>query len=147
MAINPRRVWQGALLGGVVFFLWSLITAFVIAPGLVGSHRLAAASRAGFLLERGRIPLWLFLLVWFAGLWVVSYGAAWAYAGVRATYGAGLLTAAKLGLLVGFAAGFPLNFAHAVFQGLAPLFWMVWVIEMGVGGLLATLAAAWMYRD
>ncbi len=147
MAINTRHVWQGALVGGVVFFLWSLITEFVIAPGLVGSDRLAAASRAGFLLEQGRIPLGVFLLVWFAGLWVVSYGAVWAYAGVRATYGAGPQTAAKLGLLVGFAAGFPLNFAHAVFQGLAPLFWIVWMIEMGVGGLLATLAAAWMYRD
>jgi hypothetical protein len=79
MAINTRRVRQGAPVGGVVFFLWSLITEFVIAPGIVGSDRLAAASRAGFLLEQGRIPLGLFLLAWFAGLWVVSYGAAWAY--------------------------------------------------------------------
>jgi hypothetical protein len=147
MAINERRVRRGALLGGGVFFVWSLITEFVGAPGLVGSDRLATAVRAGFLLEQGRIPLWLFLLVWFASLCVVSYGAAWAYAGLRATYGAGPATAAKLGLLVGFAAGFPLNFAHAVFQGLAPLFWVVWMIEMGMGGVLATLAAARIYRD
>jgi hypothetical protein len=48
---------------------------------------------------------------------------------------------------VGFAAGFPMEFAHAVFQPLSARYAIMWMIEMSVGCILAALAAGWMYRD
>lgn len=147
MAINTKRVWLGTLVGGVVFNAWSIVTEFVLAPALEGRGQLPAAMQSGLFLGTPRLPFSLFFLIWIASLFAVAYGLAWAYAGVRATYGAGPETAVKLGLVMGFAAGFPLNFAHAVFQTLAATFWLVWMIEMVVGAVLAALAAAWVYRD
>lgn len=147
MTINHKRVWLGALVGGVVFTVWTLFQAYVIAPVIEHRSRVVAALDAGLFLKEPRLPFPAFLVVWTLSLCVVAYGLTWAYAGMRATYGAGPRTAAKLGLAVGFAMAFPLEFAHAVFQGLVPAFWITWMIEMGVGGFLAALAGAWVYRD
>jgi len=146
-AINQSRVRLGALVGGVVFTVWTVFNAYVVAPVIEHRSRVAAALDAGLFLKQPRLPFPAFFLVWTISLIVVAYGMTWAYAGMRATYGAGARTAAKLGLAVGFAMAFPLEFAHAVFQGLVPAFWITWMIEMGVGGLLAAVAAAWVYRD
>ena len=146
-AINQRRVWLGTAVGGVVFTLWTVFSAFVIAPAIEHRARVVAALDAGLFLKEPRLPFAVFFLIWTVSLFAVAYGLAWAYAGLRATYGAGPRTAAKLGLAVGFAMAFPLEFAHAVFQGLVPAFWITWMIEMGVGAFLAALGAAWVYRD
>jgi hypothetical protein len=147
MAINQSRVRLGALAGGAVFTLWTVFNAFVIAPAIEHRSRVVAALDAGLFLKEPRLTFPTFFVVWTVSLFIVAYGLAWAYAGLRATYGAGPRTAAKLGLAVGFAMAFPLEFAHAVFQGLVPAFWITWMIEMGVGGFLAALTAAWVYRD
>jgi hypothetical protein len=47
-------------------------------------------------------------------LFVLAYIIAWLYASARTTQGAGPKTAAQIGLLVGFAAGFPSNFLDCI---------------------------------
>jgi len=145
--VNRRRIWLGALIGGLVFFVWSMIVEFGASYALVGKVRMDIAMNNGWFLKEPRVPIWLFFIVWVVSLFLISYGLAWAYAAMRATAGAGPATAAKLGLVVGFAAGFPMEFAHAVFQPLSARYGILWMIEMGVGCILAALAAGWMYRD
>jgi hypothetical protein len=146
-AINSRRVGIGALAGGLVFLLWSLFMEFGASYIIVGKVRMDIAINNGWFLKEPRVPFWLFFAVWIVSLFVISYGLAWAYAAMRATVGAGPKTAALLGAIVGFAAGFPMEFGHGVFQPLSGRYAIVWMLEMGVGCLLAALAAGWMYRD
>ena len=145
--INHRRVWLGALVGGLVFFAWSMIMEFGVFATLVGATRRDIAVTAGWFLKVPRVPIGVALSVWTLSLFVIAGGIAWAYAAMRATAGAGPRTAATLGLVVGFAAGFPLEFMHAAFQPLSGRYALGWMIEMGVGCVLAALAAGWMYRD
>jgi hypothetical protein len=147
MAMNGRRVWLGALVGGVVFNLWSMVVEFGLSQVIVGKPRMDIAAMSGWFLKQPRISTGLFFFVWVISLFVISYGLAWGYAAMRATTGAGAGTAFKLGLVVAFAAAFPMNFAHATFDGLSPRFWLMWMIEIGVGAILAALAAGWVYRD
>jgi hypothetical protein len=146
MAINGRRVLLGAIVGGLVFNVWSLLIELGLMPVVVGKAQIDVAMATWFLKEP-RISMGLFFVVWVFSLFVVSYGLAWVYAAMRGTVGAGPGTAVKLGLVVGFAAGFPLNFAHAVFDALFVCYWLMWMAEIGVGAILAALAAAWVYRD
>jgi hypothetical protein len=145
--VNRRRIGLGALVGGIVFFVWSMVIEFGVSYLLVGRVRMDIAVNNGWFLAQPRVPLWLFFIVWVLSLFIIAYGLAWAYAAMRATAGAGPGTAAKLGLAVGFAAGFPMEFAHAVFQPLSARYAIMWMIEMSVGCILAALAAGWMYRD
>ena len=145
--VNRRRIWLGALVGGIVFFIWSMVLEFGLSAVLVGRVRMDISMNNGWFLREPRVPIWLFFVVWLVSLVLVSYGLAWAYAAMRATAGAGPATAAKLGLAVGFAAGFPMNFAHAAFQPLTARYAILWMIEMIGGCILAALAAGWMYRD
>jgi uncharacterized membrane protein YczE len=138
---------MGALIGGVVFNIWSMVTEFGLAPAIVGKARMDIAGMNGWFLKVPRISTGLFFAVWIVSLFVIAYGMAWAYAAVRATVGKGPGTAAKVGLLVAFAAGFPMNFAHATFDVLSARFWLMWTIEIGIGSLLAALAAGWVYQD
>jgi len=147
VAINQRRVWLGALVGGLVFNVWSMVVEFGLSGLIVGKTRMDLAAASGWFLKEPRMSPGLFFIVWVFSLFVVSYGLAWAYAAMRATVGAGPGTAFKLGLVVAFAAAFPLNFAHAVFDGLAVAFWVMWMIEIGGGAILAALAAGRVYRD
>lgn len=146
-AINSRSVRMGALAAGAVFFVWSMVMEFVLAPAFVGKERIDIAMNAGWFLKEPRVPVWLFLVVWIVCLFAISYGLAWAYAAMRATAGPGPKTAATLGLIVGFAAGFPMEFAHGVFQPLSGRYATVWMIEMLVGCILAALTAGKLYRD
>ena len=138
--VNSKRVWLGSFAGWVVWTAWSLASNM-----LVLMPRYAAAQQAGMLLKQPRYPF--FIAVWFITLFVLSMICAWLYAGVRATRGAGPKTALTVGLLVGFASGFPLAFclaAWAPFSRVIPLWWM---LELWVGAVLATLIAGWLYRD
>jgi len=139
-SINTKRVWLGALAGWVVWLVWSYVTNFV---ALMPKY--AAAQEAGQMLKDPRYPF--FLPAWFALLFVLSLVGAWLYASVRATRGAGPKTALTVGALLGFAAGFPINFslaAWATFGRSIPLWWM---LELWVGAILATVVAGWIYRE
>lgn len=146
-AINSRRVWLGALVGGIVFFVWSMVVEFGLSAVLVGQARMDIAGMNQWFLKEPRVPVAVFFVVWTLSLFLIAYGLSWAYAHLRASAGAGPGTAAKLGLAVGFAAGFPLEFAHSVFQPLSARYGIMWMIEMGIGCILTALAAGWMYRE
>ena len=139
-AVNTRRVLLGAVAGGVVWSVWSIL----INVTVLGS-RYATAQEAGWFLKQPRYPY--FLPVWLLTLFLLSYMGAWFYASCRATRGAGPATALKVGLLVGFAAGFPLNFSQATWSPVDRVFPLWWMLELWVGALLAALVAGWLYRD
>ncbi|MDR3749755.1 MAG: hypothetical protein P4M04_16675 [Acidobacteriota bacterium] len=139
-AINGRRVLYGALAGGVVWNLWSMgINQLVLGP------HYAAAQQAGAMLAQPRYPF--FVGQWILMLFVASYIVAWIYASVRATRGAGPRTAFRVGIFVGFLAGFPSNFAMATWSPLPRIFPLWWMMELWVGAILATLVAGWIYRE
>jgi hypothetical protein len=69
------------------------------------------------------------------------------YASARATQGAGPKTAAQIGLFVGFAAGFPSNFAMATWAPFPRVLSLWWMLELWFGAILASLVAGWLYRD
>src|SRR5208337_5620103 len=106
--VNTRRVALGALAGGLVWSIWSTIVNLVILE-----PRYALAQAAGTMLKQPRYPYPLFLVYWFVTIFLLAYVIAWLYSSVRATRGAGPGTALTVGLLVGFAAGFPLNLTTA----------------------------------
>ena len=102
--VNTKRVLLGALLGSIVWFVWSGIINFsVLAP------RYAAGQEAGLFLKEPRYPF--FVGQWFVLLFLLSWIGACIYSGVRATYGPGPKTALKVGVMLGFAAGFPISFS------------------------------------
>jgi hypothetical protein len=139
-AINTRRVGLGAFAGGVVWAIWSSIVNMVLL-----SERYAETQNAGRLLKEPRFPF--FVGLWFLTLFALACIVAWLYASVRATRGAGPRTALEVGVLVGFAAGFPINLSNASWSvaGRAIPFW--WMVDLWVGAILAALVAGWLYRD
>lgn len=141
-AVNSRRVLIGALAGGVVWSIWSM----VVNAGILAAYYMAAEN-AGLLLRQPRYGIATFMTAWFVTLFLLAYVAAWVYASVRATRGAGPGTALQVGLLLGFAAGFPLSLSvasWAPFSRAIPLWWM---LDLWLGAILATLVAGWLYRD
>lgn len=139
-AVNTRRVVLGAIAGGVVWTVWSMVVNVVV----LGS-KYAAAQQSGELLKQPRYAF--FLGYWIITLFLLSYVLAWLYASVRSTRGAGPGTALTVGLLVGFAAGFPMNLSIATWSPLARTFPLWWMLDLWVGAVLATLVAGWLYRD
>ena len=146
-AINSRSVRIGALWGGVVFLVWSLLMEFGVSYLIVGKARMDIAMNAGWFLKEPRVPIWLFFVVWIVCLFLIAWGLAWLYANLRATAGPGPKTAATLGLIVGFAGGIPMEFAHAAFQPLTGRYAIVWMLEMLGGCVLAALTAGKLYKD
>ncbi|MBI2837044.1 MAG: hypothetical protein HYX75_01915 [Acidobacteria bacterium] len=139
-AINTGRLWLGAVAGAVVWILWSGVVNFaVLAP------RYQVAQDAGMLLKAPRYNF--FVGLWFLVLFLLTLVGAWLYAGVRATYGAGPKTALKVGVLLGFATGFPMSFSTATWAPLERVFPLWWMLELWLGAVLATFVAAWLYRD
>lgn len=139
-SVNHARVFLSALAGGVVWFVWSSVVNLV---GIGG--RYAELQASGAFLEEPRYPA-------FAGMWILmlfflSYIISWLYAGLRACYGRGVFTALALGLLVGFLAGFPMNFAFATWLPISRMFPLWWMLELWLGSVLAALVAGWVYRD
>ncbi len=139
-AVNTRRVVLGAVVGGVVWAIWSVIINVVVL-----ASRYAAAQKAGLLLTTPRYSL--FTAYWIITLFLLAYVLAWLYASVRATRGAGPGTALTVGLLVGFAAGFPLSFSQATWSPVDRILPLWWMLDMWVGAILASLVAGWLYRD
>jgi hypothetical protein len=140
VAVNNRRVWLGAFAGGVVWNAWSVITNVA---GL--ASRYATLQEQGLFLKTPRYGF--FAPAWIVILFVLSYLCARFYSGVRASWGAGPRTALLVGVAIGFAAGFPFNFAQATWSAMPRAVPLWWMLEMWVGAVLATLTAGWLYRD
>ena len=139
-AVNTRRVALGAVVGGVVWSVWSIVVNTVI----LGSHY-AAAQGTGQLLKEARYPL--FLVYWIITIFLLAYVLSWLYASVRATRGAGPGTALTVGLLVGFAAGFPINLSLAAWAPLSRVIAVGWMLDLWVGAILAAMVAGWLYKE
>lgn len=138
--VNSGRVLLGALAGGIVWNLWSI----AINMGVL-RERYAAAQKTGSLLAQPRYPF--FVGIWILTLFVLAYILAWFYASVRATRGAGPGMALRVGLLIGFAAAFPLNLSTATWSPLSRVFPLWWMLDMWVGAVLAAFVAGWLYRE
>jgi len=141
MGLNRSRIWLGGLAGGVAWFIWSFLSGRFI----IGDARYVAAQNAGLFLKESRYPF--FAGQWIVILFVLAIIMAHLYAWTRQTLGPGPGTALKIGFLVGFAAGFPLNFAQACWSPVERVFPLGWMLDMWVGSILATLVAGWLYKD
>ena len=141
MSINRGRVYLGGLAGSVVWFLWSFVSGQVI----IGDARYMAAQNAGVFLKESRYPF--FVAQWFVILLLSSIILAHLYAWSRQTLGPGPGSAVKLGMVVGFVASFPLNFAQAAWSVLDRRFPLGWMLDIWVGCILATLVAGWLYKE
>jgi uncharacterized membrane protein YoaK (UPF0700 family) len=140
--VNTRRVALGALAGGVVWCIWSTIVNMVILEPWY-----TAASRSGAILSKGRYPFPLFLVYWFVTIFLLAFVVAWLYSSVRATRGAGPGTALTIGLLVGFAAGFPMNLTTASWVPISRFFPLWWMLDLWLGAIMASLVAGLLYKD
>ena len=140
MAVNSKRVLIGALVGGVVWNAW---TFFVNA--VVLKERYAEAQAANQLLPQARYGS--FPLVWTLMIFVLAWVVASLYAAVRGTWGAGPMTALKVGVAFGFAAGFPANFASAAWGMFSRWLPLWWTLDFFVGAVVAAVIAGWLYRD
>ena len=141
-AINWKRVGLGTLAGGVVWSLWSLIVNSLILPG-----RYAAAQQLGTLLQTPRYNVGGFLGVWFLSLFLLTAILAWLYAAARGALGPGPKTALQIGLLVGFAIGFPLSWSVVNWTAVGRFIPFWWMLDLWVGAVLSTLVAGWLYKD
>jgi hypothetical protein len=141
MSVNRGRVFLGGFAGGIVWLAWSYLSGQLI----IGNARYEAAQNAGLFLKTPRYPF--FLGQWIVILFLLAIIVAHLYAWSRQTLGAGPKTALKIGFLVGFAAGFPGNFAQACWSPVDRMFPLGWTLDMWVGAILATLVAGWLYKD
>jgi len=138
--VNTRRVILGAVAGGVVWSIWSTIVNLVILE-----PRYAAAQASGMMLKYPRYP-W-FIVDWFITIFLLAYVVAWLYSSVRTTRGPGPGTALTVGLLVGFAAGFPIDLTVATWSPMARHIPLWWMLDMWLGAIFASLVAGWLYKD
>lgn len=139
-AVNSRRVLLGAVAGWLTWTVWTMLVNIVFAQAPY-----AAGQEAGELLKEPRYSL--FLLYWEIVLFIVAYILAWVYANVRATQGPGPVTAIKVGIFTGFAAGFPLSLSIASWIPLSRVVPLLWMLDVWVGCVLAALVAGWLYKD
>jgi hypothetical protein len=141
MHLNRGRIWLGGMVAWVVWFVWS----FLVGTLVIGNARYAVAQDAGLFLRQARYPL--FAVQWVVILLVLSIIMAHLYAWTRGTLGPGPLTALKIGVLVGFAAGFPDNFGQAAWSPISRAFPLGWMLDMWGGCILASLVAGFLYKE
>jgi hypothetical protein len=72
---------------------------------------------------------------------------AYLYALSRATAGPGLKTAVKIGMIVGFCAGVPGNFAQATWSPVPRMLPLGWMLDMWIGAILAAVVAGFLYKE
>jgi hypothetical protein len=97
------------------------------------------------MLTQPRYPL--FVVYWFVTLFLLTYILTWVYVSARATLGPGPITALRVGLLMGFVMGFPLSLSMAAWAPFSRFIVLGWMLDLWVGGILATLVSAWLYRE
>ncbi len=141
MGLNRGRIWVGGLAGGLVWNIWSFVVGYLV----IGMGRYQAAQQRGLFLQTPRYPA--FNLQWIGLLFILGICMAHLYAWSRAALQPGPGTAMKVGALVGFVAGFPLNFAQAAWSPLERMFPLGWMLELWLGAILATLVAAVLYKE
>jgi hypothetical protein len=139
MKLNQVRIWLGGIAGGAVWSVWSFLISMKQAPFY------AAMQTRGLFLKEARYP-------WFAGHWVLlifvmSILLAYLYAWSRATAGPGVITALKIGMIVGFCAGVPGNFAQAAWSPAPRLLPLGWMLDLWGGAILAAVVAGYLYKD
>lgn len=139
MKLNRARIWLGGIVGGVVWSAWSFFVGTRLMPYT------AAMQKAGIFLKEPRYPF--FVGQWIVLLFVMSILLAHLYAWSRATAGPGPKTAAEIGMIVGFCAGFPSNFGVATWSPMPRMLPLGWMLDLWIGAILATLVAGWLYKD
>lgn len=139
MKLNKARVWLGGFAGGVVWTAWSFFVGTRMGP------LYETMQKQGFFLKESRYPF--FVGQWILMVFVMSILLAYLYAWSRATAGPGLRTALRIGMIVGFCAGVPGNFAQAAWSPIPRMLPLGWMLEMWVGAILATVVAGWLYKD
>ena len=139
MKLNQARIWLGRIAGGVVWSAWSFFIGMRQAP------LYDAMQKQGLFLKESRYPF--FTGQWIVLLFVMSILLAYLYALSRATAGAGPKTAAKIGMIVGFCAGVPGNFAQAAWSPVPRILPLGWMLDLWVGAILAALVAGFLYKE
>lgn len=139
MKLNTARVWLGGIAGGVVWSIWSFLISMKLNP-----FYMAEQSR-GHLLAQPRYPM--FIAEWIALTFVMSILLAHLYAWSRGTVGSGPRTALKIGMIVGFCAGVPGNFAQAAWSPVSRFLPLGWMLDLWGGAILAALVAGFLYKD
>lgn len=137
--MNRGRIVLGGLLGGVVFFVVSMLINLVV-----------LADRYKVLTDAGVVratPRGAFLVVHPLLLLLAGIALTWLYAAARPRLGAGPRTALQVGLLAGLVTSVPSNFSQFAWTHSGGYVAMWWTIEMAAGCALATLAGAWVYRE
>jgi len=140
MGINRKRVYLGGLAGAVVWNIWS-----VFVNVMVGNARYTAMQNAGLFLKQPRYPG--FYVQWIVMVFILSILIAHLYAWVRPRLGPGPKTALKVGMIFGFAAGFPNNFGTATWSPIDRIFPLAWMLDLWVGSILAALVAGALYKE
>jgi hypothetical protein len=140
--MNSRRILIGALAGGVAWSIWSTF----VNMGILKSIYMSEGS-AGHLLSQPRYGVAAFMLTWFIMIFLLSGIGAWLYANVRSSQGPGPRTALKIGGLLGFTAGFPINLIIASWDPVVRTVPLWWMLDMWAGAIIATLLAGWIYKD
>jgi hypothetical protein len=139
MKLNTTRLWLGGLAGGVVWIVWGLLIRIRQAP------LYEAMQKQGLFLKEPRYPF--FAGQWIALILVMSILIAYLYAWARATAGAGPKTALKIGIIVGFCAGVPGNFAQAAWSPIPRMLPLGWMLDLWGGAILAALVAGFLYKE
>lgn len=139
MKLNTGRVWLGGIAGGVVWNVWSFLINMRQAP------LYEFMQRQKLFLPQPRYPF--FTGQWILLIFVMSIILAYLYGWSRATAGAGPKTALKIGMLVGFCAGFPSNFAQATWSPVPRIMPLGWMVEAWGGAILASLVAGFLYKE
>jgi len=139
MKLNTTRVWLGGIAGGVVWIAWGFFVGWRLAP------LYEAMQKQGLFLKEPRYSL--FAPIWIVLILVMSILIAYLYAWARATAGAGPKTAVKIGMIVGFCAGFPGTFAQAAWSPIPRMLPLGWMLDMWVGSILAAAVAGFLYKD
>jgi len=139
MKVNTARVWLGGIAGGAAANAGMLFIQTRLGPFYEG------VQRQGLFLKVPRYPF--FIGQWVFLVFVMSILLAYLYAWSRATAGAGPKTALKIGMIVGFCAGVPGNFAQATWSAVPRMLPLGWMLEMWVGAILATVVAGFLYKE
>jgi hypothetical protein len=139
MKLNTARIWIGGIVGGVAWSAWSFFI------GMRQGPLYDAMQKQGLFLKESRYPF--FAVHWIGLIFVMSVLIAYLYALSRATAGAGPKTAVKIGMIVGFCAGVPDNFAQSAWSPIPRLLPLGWMLDLWVGAILAAVVAGFLYKE
>jgi len=139
MKLNKTRVWLGGIAGGVAWIAWGFFIGMRVAP------LYQAMQNQGLFLKQPRYSL--FMPLWIALIFVMSILIAHLYAWARATAGPGIKTALRIGMIVGFCAGVPSNFAQAAWSPVPRALPLAWMLDLWGGAILAAVVAGFLYKE